>query len=149
MIVTDPSPVAYMRVSKASLQPKEKFVLPTPQELRQILRIDEEMVDGMSLWDANSMNLLENFQHTPAGDDMIGFIKPARTTSLSTHENVGSKPSTTSQFARRGPWFAVSVKPENTSGCSLEEEVALVFDTLLGESSSWNHYKMFSYLTHP
>ncbi len=133
VIVTDPSPVAYLRVSKASLQPKEHFEPPTIQELRKILRIDEEEVDGMSLWDQESRSILNQVKDSPA-DDGQRDLQIGQTATSSNSQDNGSESSTTIQFARQGPWFAVSVKVENATGSSLEEEVAMVFDAMLRKS---------------
>ncbi|KAJ9126479.1 hypothetical protein QFC24_002222 [Naganishia onofrii] len=61
-IVTDPSPVAYYRVKRATLQPKENHHVPTQTQLRESLRLDVDGIEGMSRFDEESEDLLADLK---------------------------------------------------------------------------------------
>jgi hypothetical protein len=124
-IVTDPSPVAYYRVKNASLQPKEGYQPPSPAQLREILRIDEEEIEGMSKYDEQSEELLQSFEK--------GTNQEA-----TTHSHV-TLPSTSARgvsFGRQENWFSVSIESETQGDETIENEVTRCFELLNGETSS-------------
>ena len=110
--------MAYYRVKKAILQPKEGHQSPTPAQLREILRIDEEQIEGMSKFDEQSEDLLQELPRPSTqsvGSETIQLTPtPARNVS----------------FGRRGNWFSVSVESETPGEEAIGDEVTRCFETL-------------------
>lgn len=122
--MTDPSPVAYYRVKKASLVPKEGYTPPTQAELRELLRIDAEQVEGMSKFDEQSEELLSGIPEQVSYDDEYvpaTVLAPAAARTVS--------------FGRQENWFSFSVESETREGETIEEEVTRCFECLGGKLS--------------
>lgn len=123
--MTDPSPVAYYRVEKASLAPKEGYKPPTQAELRDILRIDEEQIEGMSRYDEQSEELLDTIpEQAREGDD----VDPPSTLAPAAARTVS--------FGRQENWFSFSVESETRGDETIEEEVTRCFECLVGKHPS-------------
>lgn len=114
--------MAYCRVKKASLQPKEGYQSPTPAQLREVLRIDEEEIEGMSKYDEQSGELLQSLQ---SGSDQEATTQ-SRVTLPSTSAREVS-------FGRQENWFSVSIESETQGDEPIEDEVTRCFELLNGE----------------
>lgn len=119
--MTDPSPVAYYRVKKASLLPKEGYQPPTPTELREILRIDEEQIEGMSRFDEQSEELLHSIT-----DQAVEHVDLAQSSVLA------PAAARTLSFGRQENWFSFSVESEMQRDETIEDEVTRCFEHLCG-----------------
>lgn len=121
--MTDPSPVAYYRVKTASLVPKEGYTPPTKAELREILRIDEEQVEGMSKFDEQSEDLLSVI---PESAPQNAEVAPP--------PSIAPAPARAVSFGRQGNWFSSSIESETRGDETIEEEVTRCFECLVGKA---------------
>ncbi|KAJ9099957.1 hypothetical protein QFC21_003965 [Naganishia friedmannii] len=120
-IVTDPSPVAYYRVKRATLQPKENHQVPTPAELREILRINIDGIEGMSKFDEQSEDLSAEIKEVSAPSQEVGDLQvsvPASCEAASV------------SFGRQGNWFSFSLESGIRGDEAIEEEVTRCFEQL-------------------
>ena len=111
--------MAYYRVKEAVLQPKEGYLTPTPAQLRELLRIDEEQIEGMSKYDDQSEELLQEMQHESSqtiNTPSVGRLPPIRARDVS--------------FGQQDNWFSVSVESETQGNETIEDEVTRCFETL-------------------
>lgn len=123
-IVTDPSPVAYYRVKRATLQPKENHQVPTPAELREILRLDLDGIEGMSKFDEESEELLAEVKESPSPSEDVEDL----------HVSVPlSCEATSVSFGRQGNWFSFSIESETRGDETIEDEVTRCFEQLNGK----------------
>lgn len=137
VVVTDPSPVAYLKIKKASLRPKEGHVIPSSEELSKRLfnPLDdlEEEVQGLSLFDETSRRLLESTAETPLRneDDVTHLEQQVRQTLVITEPSIAAM----TTFGRQGNWFCVAVEGSSQEGETVEDEVTRVFEILHRELS--------------
>lgn len=129
----EPFPVAYLRISKAELEPKEGWVKPTVAELRELLELDadeagKEGLDEMGLEVLSAVGLVDS-KH---GDVAAVSEQLSRVTLQATPSSEAAV-----RFERRGRWFAVSAEGRSSEGTSsVKQEVAQVLDAIKGEITS-------------
>lgn len=116
--------MAYYRVKKAILEPKEGYQPPTPAQLREILRIDEDQVEGMSKYDEQSEELLQNLGGVASQD-----VAPRP------HAALPSTPARGVSFGRQDNWFSVSIESQTEGDETIEDEVTRCFETLNRKAS--------------
>jgi hypothetical protein len=107
------------------LQPKEGYQSPSPAQLRELLRIDEESIEGMSKYDEQSEELLQSLQN--------GSNREATTLS---HVTLPSTPARGVSFGRQENWFSVSIESETHGDETIEDEVTRCFELLNGKLPS-------------
>jgi hypothetical protein len=117
--------VAYYRVKKASLQSKEGYQSLSPAQLRELLRIDEEQIEGMSKYNEQSEELLQSSQSGSKQD--VATQSSAMLPSTSAREV---------SFGRQDNWFSVSIESETQGDETIEDEVTRCFELLNRELSS-------------
>ncbi|WVQ69542.1 uncharacterized protein L199_007762 [Kwoniella botswanensis] len=130
-IVTDPEPypVAYLKVEDAELEPKEGWVKPTVEELREMLGLDDETPgqegvdeDGLEILDEIKGNL--NLERLNINDE---------TQDRGIHQSGESsqgKSDGTPRFERRGRWFCVSADGVTKEDEDVGEELKMCFDSI-------------------
>lgn len=125
----EPFPVAYLRISKAELEPKEGWVKPTMAELRELLELDTYEV-GQEGVDEKGLEVLGAISpKTIQEDDVAAIAEQLDSTALSSVE----APPRGVRFGRRGRWFAISVEGQSAGTASVKEEVAIALDAVKGE----------------
>lgn len=143
-IVTDPSPVAYLRVGAAHHEPKAGHRVPDPAELREMLRVDDSEAVGMALWDEVSRGLLEDGDDEeeegrgcglPAAREAEAEADMAAPHSRADDEGK-TKTRTVVQFSKVQESFAVSIYVLHGACLAFEDEVERVFQQLEGISLS-------------
>jgi hypothetical protein len=131
--------VAYLRVTKASLQPKVGYEPPSPSELRKMLQIDDPEAEGMSLWDVTSRGLLQDLASLPPSHDRENSQSPYKlpldAPSTACAQSGSTLPVCRSR--RQDAWAAVSSEVKNGSDLTLEEEVGLLFDSAFCETGAY------------
>lgn len=102
VVVTDPEPypVAYLRVKKARLIPKENWNKPTASELRALLRPPAPLDEG-------SQELLDDIIGNGGKTEREHAATPAP---VQVSQKPLTAPSIKCKLSRRGHWFALSVQ---------------------------------------
>ncbi|WWD07382.1 hypothetical protein V865_005480 [Kwoniella europaea PYCC6329] len=130
-IVTDPEPypVAYLKVEDAELEPKEGWVRPTVQELREMLGLDSE-VPGQEGVDEDGLEILDEIKGKRDLEILnINDERQDRDIHQS-GESPQGKSNGTPRFERRGRWFCVSVDGVTNDDEDVGEELKMCFDSI-------------------
>lgn len=125
----EPFPVAYLRISKAELEPKEGWVKPTVPELRELLELDTDEA-GQEGLNEKGLEVLEAIGSVDAKEDDPSSV--AEQLSSTTLYSIDT-PHRGVRFGRRGSWFAVSAEGQSAGRSSVKEEVVAALDAVKGE----------------
>lgn len=103
VVVTDPEPypVAYLRVTKARLVPKEDWKKPTASELRQLLQLPEPL-------DEASQELLDSVTSGVVQTEPVKSEPSAAAAGTLVGPLAAPYPECT--LSRRGDWFSLSMR---------------------------------------
>lgn len=125
----EPFPVAYLRISKAELEPKEGWVKPTVAELRELLELDADEAGKEGL-DEKGLEVLEAIGSVDVKvDDASSIAEQLSSTDLPSVD----APRRGVRFGRRGRWFAASAEGQSAGTSSVKEEVVAALDAVKGE----------------
>lgn len=128
-IVTDPEPytVAYLRVEEAELEPKEGWVKPTVEELREMLGLEREEEVGMEGLDEEGKERLEEL-----GERDVEEGGGVEMEEWSGGEADGGEV----QFVKRKRWFTASVQGVTLPSEDVSQELETCFNAISCKSSS-------------
>lgn len=127
-IVTDPEPytVAYLKVEEAVLEPKEGWVRPTVEELREMLGLEREEEVGMEGLDEEGKERLEEL-----GERDVEEGGGVEMEEWSGGEVDGGKV----QFVKRKRWFTASVQGVTLPSEDVGQELEKCFNAISCKSS--------------
>ena len=136
MVVTDPEPypVAYLKVGKAVLEPKEGWEAPTIPELRHLLGLEA----NSGALDEMSRQMLDEIKETQGTQVLEAFSIAEQDDSQL--EDAVLRLSITgrlkSRFSQRGRWFAATVNGQVGGVDRAGEDVRYCLTTLSGQCDS-------------
>lgn len=131
VIITDPEPnvVAYLRIPRAELVPKQGWMKPSQADLRQMLGLDGR-IGVESVLDERGMEVLER----------IGCVKRRRLSPTldieKSFDKLNTDPSEFDQsvnFVQRGRWFSASISISSTPDSNIGNEMRQAFTFIQGE----------------
>ncbi|OXC59248.1 cytoplasmic protein [Cryptococcus neoformans MW-RSA852] len=130
-IVTDPEPytVAYLKVEEAVLEPKEGWVKPTMEELREMLGLEREEEEGMEGLDEEGKERLEEL-----GERDVEEGGGVEIQEWSGGEVDGGE----AQFVKRKRWFTASVQGVTLPSEDVSQELEKCFNAISSKLESEN-----------
>nr|KIR83025.1 cytoplasmic protein [Cryptococcus tetragattii IND107] len=131
-VVTDPEPytVAYLKVEEAVLEPKEGWVKPTVEELREMLGLEEEDV-GMEGLDEEGKERLEELGER----EVEAVSEEGRKVGEWSGGDVGGEEV---QFLKKKGWFTASVQGVTLPSEDVGQELEKCFNAISSKLQSEN-----------